>query len=169
MKYIFIAITAFALGYLVGNIFSCGNKDIASKKTELTQGISDTSYTKGDSVLIITEKKYSGRVSSILNPSDGSLQREPEEGTIRQPFSFDEEDYKLDIVVEVDGSERTKIDLEYFLTIKSKEIYRVDTLKIYRVDTLKTIILEPRAFYDSFEVGFTTASVILTAILLIFK
>jgi hypothetical protein len=170
MKNVLVAFIAFAAGLLLGSL--TGNKQLACnenyKSVELLQGIPDTNYVRGDSILIETEKQYSGRVSSSRSPSNGSLTlREPEEGVYKQPFSFKEDDYNLDVIVQAEGNV-TNIDVEYFLTIKSKEVFRVDTLKIFRVDTLKTVVVEEHPFYDSFEFGFSTAAVITLTLILIF-
>lgn len=131
-------IIGFLLGLFVGEyFFSSTNKSI--KTVELARGEETRELRIGDE--IVEEKKITTSGGNIPVIGDG----QPKVST----YKFTAENHELTIEAAYEST-TDSIYVNYFLTVQTKTLYRVDTLYVTRIDTLKTVEVSNEAvpFYE---------------------
>ncbi len=161
-KIIYIAIIivlSFVLFVLFRPIACSTQKQQSTVDTTYTIGITQQHYKQGKDS--ITTKTKLLHATSILSPSAAD-----------SSYSFSTQDSSYKLSLNINPATAGNLYLEYFLDIKSKELFRIDTIFQTRIDTLKIkeVIIEKEdpPFYNTFLFGsLTTALLIILLIHLI--
>ncbi len=146
----------FLLNFIKSNTSHIQPRTTHQEQRTYSIGITKQHYKQGKDS--ITTKTKSFHSFSILTPSAADTS---------YTFSAEDSSYKLSLNLKPDSI--GNISLDYFLTLTSKDLIRIDTIIQTRIDTLKIkevlIEKEDPPFYNTFIFGtIVTGSIILLLI-----